>query len=88
MVVTRTRPSTVPALNLEGKKKFWVCICRKVKALTSGYPYCDLQNRGVEDILITCCVDSGADRLPGGNKQHLSADRGAVVCDSPDTQLD
>ncbi len=37
----------------------------------------DLQNRGVEDIPDS--LRGRADRLPGGNKQHLSADRGSCV---------
>lgn len=71
------------ALNLEGKKEilglylseseganFWLSVLS------------DLQNRGVEDILIAC-----VDGLPGGDKQYLSADRSSVVCNSPDTRL-
>lgn len=71
------------ALNLEGKKdvlglylsesegaNFWLSVLS------------DLQNRGVEDILIAC---GRADRLPGGDKQYLSADRSSVVHHSPDT---
>ena len=74
---------TVLALNLEGKKErlglylseseganFWLSV------LT------DLQNRGVNDILIAC-VD-GLKGVPGSDKQHLSRYRSSVVRHPPD----
>ncbi|QUJ06331.1 hypothetical protein KCP69_10975 [Salmonella enterica subsp. enterica] len=60
------------AHRLEGKSSGSVSVGRSEGA-NFGYRTGDLQNRGVEDILIAC-VD-GLTGFPEGNKQHLSADR-------------
>lgn len=77
---------TVLALNLTGKKEvlglylsesegvnFWLSVLS------------DLQNRGRKGH--PDCLRGRIDRLPGSNKQYLSANRSSVVHHSSDTQL-
>ncbi len=78
---------TVLALNLKAKAVLGLYLPESEGA-NSGYPYLsDLQNRGVEDILIAC-VDGLTGFPEAINSIYPQTECGAVVCDSPDTQLD